>query len=195
MSPPRARRVHDPRVLRAIAHPLRSRILNELSAAGPMRAADVARELGVAPNLASFHLRQLAKYGLVEEDPEAARDRRDRVWRMVDEAGLAISLAELEEQPGGKAAATVFRRTFSDFAHTLVEQAYTMAKEEGIFRSLTQTSLRLTREEAETFAGELEDLVNSWNTRTRGLDPERRTYVYFHIVEPYPELTEPERPE
>src|SRR5689334_5774798 len=120
----RARPVHDPRLLRAVAHPLRNRILNELSASGPLRAADVARELDVAPNLASFHLRSLAKYGLVEEAPDAGRDRRDRVWRLVDEAGLAFSLRELEKEPGGKAAAAVFRRTASAWAHELVDAAY-----------------------------------------------------------------------
>ena len=54
---------------------------------GPLRAADVARELGIPANQASFHLRQLAKYGLVEEAPEEARDRRDRVWRRLDRLG------------------------------------------------------------------------------------------------------------
>ena len=67
--------VSDPRVLRAIAHPVRTRILDELEASGPVRAADIARELGIPANQASFHLRQLAKYGLVEEAPEEARDK------------------------------------------------------------------------------------------------------------------------
>ena len=63
--------VHDPRLLRAIAHPVRNRILGEMSAGGPMRAADVARELGIPANQASFHLRQLAKYGFVETTPHS----------------------------------------------------------------------------------------------------------------------------
>ena len=75
----------DPRILRAIAHPARSRILSELYAGGSLRAADVARTLDIPANQASFHLRQLAKYGLVEEAPDEARDRRDRVWRLVAE--------------------------------------------------------------------------------------------------------------
>ena len=50
----------DPRVLRAIAHPARTRILEEMSASGPVRAADVALALGSPANQASFHLRQLA---------------------------------------------------------------------------------------------------------------------------------------
>ena len=97
-----SRPIHDPTVLRAIAHPLRNRIMGELTAQGPLRAADLSRELGVPANQASFHLRQLAKYGLVEEAVGEGRDRRDRVWRLVDESGLTLDLGELEKQPGGR---------------------------------------------------------------------------------------------
>src|ERR1700752_1251514 len=93
--PEQPRAVHDPQVLRAIAHPVRNRVLTELSAQGPMRAADVARELDIPANQASFHLRQLAKYGLVEEDPDAGRDKRDRVWRPTSADGVSINLTEL----------------------------------------------------------------------------------------------------
>src|SRR6476469_2363058 len=100
----------DVRMLRGIAHPMRNRILEELSAGGPMRAADVAERLGVPANQASFHLRSLAKYGLVEEAPALARDGRDRVWRVVHEEGVSVNLEELAQQEGGKAAITVFRK-------------------------------------------------------------------------------------
>ena len=106
---PRPKPLHDPQVLRAIAHPVRNRILTELDARGSLRAADLARELDIPANQASFHLRQLAKYGLVEEDPAAARDKRDRVWRVVNDGRLLVELRELEKQPGGKAASAVFR--------------------------------------------------------------------------------------
>src|SRR6476469_4307603 len=94
------RRVHDPKLLRAIAHPLRNRILTELEASGSLRAADIARVLDVPANQASFHLRQLAKYGLVEEDVAAARDKRDRVWRTTSAAALDVDLGTLEQAPG-----------------------------------------------------------------------------------------------
>ena len=116
--------LHDPRVLRAIAHPLRNRILTELDVHGPLRAADVAQLLGVPANSASFHLRQLAKFGLVEEDPSAARDKRDRVWRATEESGYDVSLSEIEKTPGGKAASAVFRRTKEAWTHQLVADAY-----------------------------------------------------------------------
>ena len=82
MSEPYPRR-HDPTVLRAIAHPTRNRILNELEASGPLRAADIARLIDIPANQASFHLRQLAKYGFVEE-AAAGQDRRERVWQLTD---------------------------------------------------------------------------------------------------------------
>src|SRR5262249_60230191 len=109
----------DPRGLRASAHPTRGRILDELGATGPMRAADLGEVLDIPANQASFHLRQLAKYGVIVPAPEAARDKRDRVWKLRDERGFRIDVPEIEAQPGGKAAGSVFRRNKAGWAHRL----------------------------------------------------------------------------
>lgn len=180
--------LHDPRVLRAIAHPVRTRILGEMSAGGPMRAADLARELGVPANQASFHLRQLAKYGLVEEAPDEARDRRDRVWRVTAASAVTVRLSELERVPGGKAAVAVFRRSATSWAHHLVDRAFATDHEEGsgVFAVVDQT-VRLTREEADQLRRELSDLVDGWVERTKGRDPERRTYAVLQVLQPYPD--------
>src|SRR3954449_9614275 len=116
--------VADPRILRAIAHPVRNRILGELSAAGHLRAADVAEVLGIPANQASFHLRQLAKYGLVEQAPELARDGRDRVWRPVHEHGLTLEVEAMAKDPGGKEAVSVWRRHAAAEAKAAVDRAY-----------------------------------------------------------------------
>lgn len=68
--------------LRAMAHPLRLDIAERVGRRGTARAADVASDLGVPANSVSYHLRILARGGVIEEAPEAARDRRDRVWRL-----------------------------------------------------------------------------------------------------------------
>jgi len=73
--------VTDPAVLRALSHPLRQRIMGEFDVLGHARAADLAEALGEPANSVSFHLRALAKAGIIEEAPELARDRRDRVWK------------------------------------------------------------------------------------------------------------------
>lgn len=68
-------------MLKAMAHPLRRRILAVFPRLEHVRAADLAEELGEPANKISFHLRVLADAGLLIEAPEHARDRRDRVWK------------------------------------------------------------------------------------------------------------------
>ena len=178
----------DPRVLRAIAHPVRTRILEELSASGPIRAADVARELGIPANQASFHLRQLAKYGLVEEAPEEARDKRDRVWKATAVAGYTVNARELAEVPGGRAAFDVFRASKLAWLHQVVDRSFAMSRGKGggVFAT-SDHALKLTDDEAGRLRQEIDDLVDSWADRTRGRDPERRTYLLVQMVQPYPD--------
>ncbi len=181
-------KTHDPRVLRAIAHPLRVRILHELNAAGPSRAADLAADLDIPANQASFHLRQLAKYGLVVEAPEEARDRRDRVWKVASESGIQLELSEMDKAPGGPAAVDVWSENSRRFSHAVVDAVYASARQENTFGSLSQGALRLTRDEAEALATELADVVHRWNQRTRGRDPGRKTYMLMQILQLYPDL-------
>ncbi|MHA6764970.1 winged helix-turn-helix domain-containing protein [Streptacidiphilus sp. PAMC 29251] len=65
-SPLPAVRLTDPRALRAYAHPTRMAIVGLLRRDGPMTATQAARATGESVASCSFHLRQLAKYGLVE---------------------------------------------------------------------------------------------------------------------------------
>ncbi|UFN42579.1 winged helix-turn-helix domain-containing protein [Nocardioides okcheonensis] len=179
------RRLSDPRVLRAIAHPVRTRILEELSASGPVRAADVARDLGIPANQASFHLRQLAKYGLVEEAPEEARDKRDRVWRAVAAEGYTVNLKEMKELPGGQAAVDVFRARKLAALHEMVDNVFVLDRPTGSGHfSASDHSVRLTDDEAAQLRREIDELIESWTARTKGRDPERRTYHVLHVVQP-----------
>ena len=69
----------DPRALRAMAHPTRLELMGLLRRGGPLTATQAAEQIGESPASCSFHLRQLAKYGLVEE---AGGGRgRERPWR------------------------------------------------------------------------------------------------------------------
>jgi DNA-binding transcriptional ArsR family regulator len=182
--------LRDPRVLRAIAHPVRNRILTELGASGSMRAADVARELDIPANQASFHLRQLAKYGLVEEDREAARDKRDRVWLLTFEEGVSINLGDFEREPEGAAAAGVFRQQAAAWGRAVVDAVYSPAAdgESEILRTVNDSAIRLTLAEAQELAAELDQFVSAWRRRTRGSDADRRTYLLFAALQPHPDL-------
>jgi DNA-binding transcriptional ArsR family regulator len=71
----------DPKAIRALAHPLRLDLLQILGASGPATAAQCGRVLGVSQASCSYHLRQLARYGFVE-DLGPGRDRRERQWQV-----------------------------------------------------------------------------------------------------------------
>jgi DNA-binding transcriptional ArsR family regulator len=75
----RERLLDDPLAIRALAHPIRLDLLAAVSRTGQITTADAAREVGISHGLASHHLRQLAKYGFIEQI--AGKDNRERPWR------------------------------------------------------------------------------------------------------------------
>lgn len=74
------RELTDPRTMRALAHPIRLSLIELLSVDGPHTATEAGGVIGESPSSCSFHLRQLAKYGFVEEAGQGQGRRRP--WRM-----------------------------------------------------------------------------------------------------------------
>ncbi|GLW26919.1 transcriptional regulator [Microbispora amethystogenes] len=101
--------VRDPRALKAVAHPLRSRLLAELRADGPATATELAARLAESSGSTSYHLRQLARYGFVEPDAEQ-RDRRERRWRAIHRFTSWSDVATAASAEGREAAACLRRR-------------------------------------------------------------------------------------
>jgi DNA-binding transcriptional ArsR family regulator len=79
-----SRELSDPGALKALGHPLRQRILRRLRRAGPATATSLAAELGENTGATSYHLRQLAEHGFIEDIPERAHGRV-RWWRARDQ--------------------------------------------------------------------------------------------------------------
>ncbi|MFD0784891.1 ArsR/SmtB family transcription factor, partial [Micromonospora azadirachtae] len=77
------RQVTDSRVLAALSHPLRRRLMDVLKVYGSATVGLLAERTGQAPANISHHLKVLAAADLVAEAPELARDRRERWWRLV----------------------------------------------------------------------------------------------------------------
>lgn len=102
--------------LRALAHPLRLTLMERIGRLGTARAADLAAELGIPANSVSYHLRILARGGVVAEAPEAARDKRDRVWKLAqssfrsgpgDPSGAGGATAEAREYEAASSAVSL----------------------------------------------------------------------------------------
>jgi hypothetical protein len=177
--------ISDPRALRAIAHPVRFRILDEFAARGGLRAADVARILDIPANQASFHLRQLAKYGLLTEAPEEARDARDRVWRL-EHASLSVNTDDLNGTAAGRVAADLFKRKWADRVHGVLEELMQVDEEsaEHVYRGGT-TSLLLTDDEARALFDEMSELLDRHRARGQGsTDPDAVTYQVVVLAHP-----------
>ena len=80
------RRITEPQDLRALAHPLRLRLLGALRLDGPATASALARRFEVSSGLTSYHLRALAERGFVEDDPDRRAGGRERWWRASHDA-------------------------------------------------------------------------------------------------------------
>lgn len=69
----------DPAVLDALSHPVRLDVLGYLMSSGPATASECARAVGDTPSNCSYHLRVLARHGLVVA--EQSGDGRMKPWR------------------------------------------------------------------------------------------------------------------
>jgi DNA-binding transcriptional ArsR family regulator len=107
--PPELRTISDARTLRALAHPVRVALLEALVLGGPMTATQVGEQIGESPTTCSFHLRQLAKYGFVEE--AGGGKGRARPWRITT---IGFGIAVPDDQPEAELAGTVVARMFRE---------------------------------------------------------------------------------
>ena len=73
------RTITEPAAIGALAHPVRLELISYLMANGPATASQCARAVGDTPSNCSYHLRVLAKVGLVAADE--SDDGRERPWR------------------------------------------------------------------------------------------------------------------
>jgi hypothetical protein len=90
-----SRELTDPRTMRALTHPVRLALLEVLLLEGPLTATRAGELIGEPANTCSFHLRQLAKYGFVEE--AAAGPGRNRPWRLTT-VGMHFSGGEADTE-------------------------------------------------------------------------------------------------
>lgn len=87
--------------VRVLAHPLRTRLLGALRLDGPATATTLARALGTNTGATSYHLRQLAEVGLVEEVEQGTA--RQRWWRAAHDVTSWRS-TDFDDDPDASAA-------------------------------------------------------------------------------------------
>lgn len=189
------RRLTDPRTMRAVSHPVRLALIEVLTFHGPLTATEAGELIEESPTTCSFHLRQLARYGFVEEAGGGVG--RARPWRVVR--------IGFETVPGGDdVAGEVAARVLSSAA--LRRQIDRHERSMGLRRSYpaewrdagthVETVWWVTPAELTELEGEIESLVNRY--RDRLVDPSRRPLEarpaefigLTHMFEPVPEAIE-----
>ena len=158
--------------MRALAHPVRIALIEELSIGGPMTATEVGERIGESPTTCSFHLRQLAKYGFVEE--AGGGKGRARPWRMTS---IGMSWGSAHDDPEAEIAAgalsRVIRERQLDRYRTWLETKATYPRQWRAAAGDSEFVFYLTAEELEQLSDELVALL-----RPRGMerltDPSKR---------------------
>ncbi|GAB3139927.1 helix-turn-helix domain-containing protein [Micromonospora sonneratiae] len=155
----------SPTTLRGLAHPLRVRMLNLLREHGPATATLLAARLGQSTGATSYHLRQLAQYGFVVEDPDRGAGR-ERWWKAAHGGTL------LDGTVGGEAAAeveTYLRAVASLYAERVdrwLGERPTLSEEWQRTSTLSNWRLRLTATEAAELHDEIFALLDRYRRDT-----------------------------
>lgn len=171
-APPGPREVTDARTLRALAHPVRIALIEELTIGGAMTATEVGERIGESPTTCSFHLRQLAKYGFVEE--AGGGKGRARPWRMTS---IGLSFGKSHDDPeteiAAGALARMYRERLLDRYRTWLETRHTFPPQWRDAASESEYVFYLTAEELKQLNQELFALL--WpRMQERITDPSRR---------------------
>jgi DNA-binding transcriptional ArsR family regulator len=142
----RAIELTDPRALRALAHPTRLRLVSLLRREGALTATKAGAMIGESPASCSFHLRQLAKWGLVEE---AGGGRgRERPWRATARSTSWHVRSPEDAEPAAVLSSAIVEHQFAE----LLRWFERMPEDESEWQrshQLGDTVLRLTADQLE----------------------------------------------
>ena len=111
--------VTDAQTMRALTHPVRQALIELLVAEGPLTATQAGERIGEPPNTCSFHFRQLAKYGFVEEAGKGPG--RTRPWKL-SSAGMRFT--DLHDDAETTLAARALDRMLRDRYFTRLQEFY-----------------------------------------------------------------------
>ena len=167
------RKITDARTLRALAHPVRIALFEELALGGAMTATEIGERIGETATTCSFHLRQLAKYGFVEEAGGGAG--RSRPWRLTS-VGMSFSPSgDVEAEIASDAVTRMFReRQFERYQEWgSTKASYPLEWRQAAIDG--QYLFHLTAPELQQLSDEVHELLQRWvMLEGRLLDPSKR---------------------
>ena len=181
------REVTDVRALRALAHPLRLALLNHLMSFGAQTASQCAEVVGSTASNCSYHLRSLARFGLVESvDPV---DGRERPWRST---ATGLQFGATGEQAADEATVLAIdsverllvEKQIDDEANLTHRAVAQRADIPAAWRDATMISgyaLRMSPQELKALGEKLDSLIRPYIALTRSDAPDDSDVVALHL--------------
>ena len=164
--------VTDVRALRALAHPLRGKLLAHLRTYGPSTATRLGREVAESIGSTSYHLRQLATYGFVEELPDEGNGR-DRWWRARHRSTHFETAAFMADPGAREAVDELLHRQLGQQQRLLAnyaEESQHLDDEWRTAASLNDWGLRLSPAAVRELTEELNAVISRWRDTREELD-------------------------
>jgi predicted ArsR family transcriptional regulator len=186
----------DPRALRAVAHPTRLKLIALLRRLGPLTATQAGERIGESPSGCSFHLRSLAKWGLVEE---AGGGRgRERPWQATANGHewAARGPSEEVDEAGDLLTRVVVERWF-DEALQWVDRRHEETREWANAAIFDDRMIAATAAELEELNRRIGEILDPYMQRVGHPDTQpagARTVVFVQLGFPIPDESPPPPP-
>ncbi|MET9344654.1 helix-turn-helix domain-containing protein [Nonomuraea sp. NPDC003804] len=163
----------DPGKLKALAHPMRRAMLRHLGLHGPATSTTLGSLLDAKTGTTSYHLRQLEKYGFIEEIPERSTGR-ERWWRRAETGDIRLPLpAQLA--PGDRPVLAEFHRIgLEEDKQILLEQLPAAYQADPAWVKVSRALGRMRLDELEDFFEEYILLLKKYGRRAADAPPEAR---------------------
>jgi hypothetical protein len=174
--------LNDPDRLKALAHPMRRRMLTHLNIHGAATSTTLGELLGAKTGTTSYHLRQLEKYGFIEEIPERSSGR-ERWWRRA-QVPRDMRLPKPDEvAPENRAVLAEFHRIGFEEDRALLERFPAAYRADPDWARGSRALARVTKQELNKFYDEYIALLLKYSHRAEDAPPDARPlYVRFFTL-------------
>jgi DNA-binding transcriptional ArsR family regulator len=179
MPPETRRRITEPQALEALAHPVRLELIDYLMSEGPATASTCARAVGDTPSNCSYHLRVLAKVGLVDE--VASEDGRERPWRALITGFDADVDAEGRITPQGAELVAVSLQRDQRMVRDHLARRDRLPKRWRSADVYSTYTLRLSPQELTDLEAKLDALIRPYIAATRDDAPRGSAVVHLGL--------------
>jgi predicted ArsR family transcriptional regulator len=175
--------------MRALAHPLKWALMEVLLVEGSATSTRCAEVVGDTQANCSFHLRQLARYGLVEEAPTSSK--RDRPWRLTstDQSWSPVQPDETRSRAAAELERVFIQHEMAKLmrwersSHTYSEAWRRAALRTGAQTWLTETELAALAEQISDLMFTYRDRAEDPSKRPKGSRPVRLFAVGYPLPE------------